>query len=258
MEQKIPISIIIPAYDEETHIGPCLESASWADEMIVVDGGSRDRTREIAARHSARLIQTDNAPAETQRLKGVKQARNDWFFFLDADERVSGTLRLQLEKAVVSPNPPSAFYVLRRNYYYQKSKPMFLHHPDYQLRLFHRREIDSLPGRIHRIPKVRGKTGKLTGELKHFFFTSVQDYLDKLNRYTEIEASYWREEGKIVTGAREFYYFFIRPSARFLQYYILKKGFLDGFFGLFFSLSSAFYDVMVSAKAAQPVSEKNV
>lgn len=243
--EKIPLSVIIPTHNEEANIENCLKSVSWADEIIVVDGGSTDRTREIASRHTSYIVLTDNAPAEVQRLKGLREIKNDWFFLLDADERVSEGLRTQIESVVSSAHSHSAYRVLRRNYY--KNKPVRLHHPDYQLRLFRKSEIGSLPEQIHRMPLIKGKPGILKGELTHYFFTSIQDYLEKLNRYTLIEASYWIKEGRKISGLSAIYYFVLRPKWRFFQYYFLKKGFLDGFFGFFFSFSSAYYEIIVAA-----------
>ena len=242
---KTPVSIVIPTFNEEKNIEDCLKSASWAEEIIVVDGGSTDKTREIADRYTAQILVTENAPAETQRLKGLKRIKNEWFFLLDADERVSEKLQKQIQEAIGSPHPKSAYYVLRRNVY--RNKPVHLHNPDYQLRLFRKDEADALPDRIHRIPLIRGRTGRLDGALIHHFFTSVQDYVTKLNRYTVIEASYWRQEKRRIAGWRAPYYLVLRPAGRFLQYYFLKKGFLDGFFGFFFSLSSAYYEMIVAA-----------
>lgn len=242
---KSPLSVIIPAFNEEKNIGDCLESVEWADEIIVVDGGSTDRTRQISSQYTPHVITTENAPAETQRLKGLQRIKNEWFFLLDADERVSEELHRQIEEVMGSSNAKTAYYVLRRNY--RNGKPVHLHHPDYQLRLFRKDAMRALPERIHRIPKIEREAGRLSGVLVHHFFASVQDYLAKLNKYTAIEASYWRQEKRNFKGWRSIYYLVIRPAGRFLQYYFLKQGFRDGFFGLFFCLSSAFYESMVVA-----------
>jgi glycosyltransferase involved in cell wall biosynthesis len=242
---KAPLSVILPAYNEEKNIEGCLESVSWADEIIVVDGGSTDRTREIASRYTPNVLVTENAPAETQRLKALERIRHEWFFLIDADERVSPELRQDIERVLGSQGSHPAYRVLRRNFH--RARPVHLHHPDYQLRLFRKDAAARLPERIHRIPEV-ADAGTLGGVLIHHFFTTFKDYFGKLDRYTAIEASYWREERRKVGGLNLFYYFLFRPAARFLQYYFLKKGCLDGFFGLFYSLASAYYDWKVAAR----------
>ncbi len=239
------LSVILPVYNEEKNIENCLKSVSWADEIIVVDGGSKDTTREIAARYTPHILITENAPAETQRLKGLAKMKGDWFFLIDADERVSADLRKQIQDTIHSSQSKSAYYVLRCNLY--RNRQVHLHHPDYQLRLFRKIEGESLPERIHRIPRLKGSAGVLKGSLEHYFFTSVQDYLAKLNRYTLIEASYWKEEGRQIKGWKAVYYLVFRPLGRFFQYYFLKKGFRDGFFGFFYSASSAYYEIIVAA-----------
>lgn len=244
---KIPVSVIIPVYNEEKNIQGCLESVAWAEEIIVVDGGSSDRTVEIARKFTHRILQTDNAPAETQRLKGLGEASAPWFFLLDADERVSEPLAGQIEKAVKEASDDvSAFLVLRVNLY--RERPVHLHHPDYQMRLFRRGMEKGLPDKIHRIPRMPGRVGRLAQPLYHYFFSGVTPYLTKLYRYTAIEASYWHESGRKIRGAGWVYYLLVRPVGRFFQYFFLKGGYRDGLFGFFFSVSSAYYDWLVAIR----------
>lgn len=250
---KAPLSVIIPTYNEERNIEDCLRSVTWAQEIICVDGGSTDKTLAIVSHYTPHIVSTQNAPAETQRLKGLEKISYDWFLLLDADERVSDELRKEIEKTIRSKDSRSAYYVPRLNLF--RNKPVHLHHPDYQLRLFKKAEIESLPNRIHRIPQPKGRTGFLKGTLNHLFFTSIEDYLAKLNKYTSIELSYWRDEGRHISGWRAIYYLTLRPTARFFQYYFLKRGFLDGFFGFFYSLSSAFYEMIVAVRFLLEIKE---
>jgi glycosyltransferase involved in cell wall biosynthesis len=243
--EKIPLSVVIPVYNEERFIAKCLESVQWADEIIVVDGGSKDCTLEIAKKYATRILSTENAPAETQRLKGLREIKHSWFLLLDADERVSSDLRGQIAAVLKAVYPKAAYYVLRRNYY--RGRAVHLHHPDYQLRLFQKNQISSLPDKIHRIPQIQGETGILQGELIHRFFTSTEDYLKKLIRYTAIEASYAECQDGKSNAFQIFKRLFLRPIGRFIQYYFLKGGFRDGFFGFFYSASSAYYDFVVAA-----------
>ncbi len=242
---KLPVSVIIPVYNEERWIEECLRSVDWAQEVVVVDGGSTDRTLERAQKYATKIISTENAPAETQRLKALKEIHNAWFLLLDADERVSPDLQRQIEQVIHSPQPKPAYHVLRRNYY--QGKPVHLHHPDFQLRLFQISQKDVLPAQIHRIPQIQGGAGILNGELVHYFFTSVGDYLKKLNRYTSIETSYQSQAIYPLKGWNAFKAVFLRTFGRFIQYYFLKQGYRDGFFGFFYSVSSAYYEFVVAA-----------
>ena len=243
---KAPVSVIIPTFNEEKHIADCLKSVLWANEIIVIDGGSADKTVEVARQYTPNVLVTENSPAETQRLKALAHAKEPWFFLLDADERITEDLRCQIETTVGSSSARSAYYVLRLNLY--KNKPVHLHHPDYQLRLFKRGQIRALPDKIHRIPQIDGETGFLNAPMNHYFFTTVENYLNKLNRYTLIEASYWQSDPKKISGTKLFYFLTIKPFGKFFQYYVLKKGFMDGFFGLFYSISSAYYEWAVASR----------
>ncbi len=243
--ERLSLSVVIATFNEERFIEKCLLSVSWADEVIVVDGGSGDRTLEIVKKYPVKLITAENAPAETQRLKGLQGIRNQWFLLLDADERVSPALRDQIQAVLKDGVPKAAYYVLRRNYY--QNKPVQLHHPDYQLRLFQKDQIPSLPTQIHRIPQIQGETGILDGELVHRFFTSIPDYLNKLNRYTAIESSYREKEAAPLGLGAAIRLLVLKPVGRFVQYYFFKKGYRDGFFGFFYSISSAYYDFVIAA-----------
>jgi len=241
---KCPITIVVAAFNEERHLEACLKSAAFSDQIIVVDGGSTDRTRAIAEKFGECII-TENAPAESQRLKGLQLCRNDWFFLLDADERISQELQHDIVRTLQSNQPFDAYQVLRKNIY--QGRAVALHHPDYQIRLFKKQMISHLPQKIHRTPEGIKHLGRLHSELTHYFFSSVHEYLEKINFYTSKEATYLRAQTHW-NGLQTMKYLLIRPPARFVQYYFLKKGFKDGFFGLFYATASAFYEWTVAAK----------
>lgn len=243
---KLPLSVVVPTYNEAGNIEDCLKSVAWAGEIILVDGGSQDETIRLARPYTSKMIETQNAPAETQRQKAVAAVSHPWFLFLDADERVSSGLKEQIQAVLESLAPASAYYVLRRNLF--RNRPLHMHHPDYQLRLFRKDAVLSLPDRIHRKPEINGTLGHLDGELDHYFFTSVEDHIQKMNRYTTIEASYLRQNGKTVPFGKVLSYATARPIGRFIQNYLLGKGYRDGFFGLFYSLSSAYYEFAIAAR----------
>ncbi|HRK62384.1 MAG TPA: glycosyltransferase family 2 protein [Candidatus Omnitrophota bacterium] len=246
------ITAVIATWNEEANIENCLKSVTWCDEIIVVDGSSSDKTAEIAKKYATQVIVTENAPAETQRLKALKNLKSAWFLLLDADERVSPELRHDIEAKIKNPTAVTAYYVVRRNYW--NGQAMHLHHPDLQLRLFQAPLVNALPNKIHRIPKIEGPTDKLSGELIHYFFSGVKDYITKLNRYTSIEAEYWYSEGKRMNGWVGFRCLWINPIGRFIQFYFIKKGFLDGFFGFFYCFCSGFYDWLTAVKCREFIS----
>lgn len=241
---KLPLTVILPVHNEEKNIRRCLESVSFADDLIVVDGASSDRTREIASHFPARILETENDFAEGQRLKALPLARHPWIFLIDADEVVTEPLRDSIEKAL-NEQKNSAYTVRRRNLY--KGRPIHMHEPDLQLRLFQKNRT-VFPDKIHRLPQIQGSAGSLEGDLLHYFFTTVGDYMTRLKRYTEAEASYRREQANQAGILFWLNGFVIRPSGRFFHYYFLKKGFLDGSFGFFYSISSAYYEWVIASK----------
>ena len=161
-------------------------------------------------------------------------------------------LKQSIAQTITSPEALPAYFVLRRNLY--QGKPVRLHHPDYQIRLFQRDRV-TLPEKIHRVPDVQGKIGRLSGALDHHFFTTVDDYLKKLKAYSGAEASY--HAGARPSGFKLAYWLALRPILRFVQYYFLKKGFLDGYFGLFYSVSSAYYEWAVASRLVIDPAKKN-
>lgn len=243
---KSPLSVIIATRNEESNIVDCLKSVEWVDEIIVVDGDSSDRTCELASAHTSHIIRTETGPAEVLRLKGLEHISNPWFLLLDADERVTDALKDRISQVLDASDSQSAYYVLRHNLY--KNKPVHLHSPDYQMRLFRKDALIYLPDKIHRLPEVQGEVGYLKEPLNHYFFTTVHTYLEKLNRYTRLEADYLKNSGAPDSFGKVFFRLWIKPAGRFIQYYFFKKGIWDGFFGLFFCLSSAYYEWAVAAK----------
>lgn len=244
--EKLPVSILIATFNEEAHLHDCLQSVLWAREIIVVDGGSTDKTQAIARQFTDKLLIEPNGPAETQRLKGVQEIRCPWFLILDADERVSPPLRDAIAAVIENPQAYSSYRVLRRNY--RDGKPVHMHHPDYQLRFFKSSETGSLPDKIHRIPRPSGPAGMLTGELLHLFFTDWDLYQKKFEFYTSMEAHYYTRSGKRLGAADRLCRLWLKPAARFFQCYILHKAILDGGFGLKYAWKSGCYERRVAQK----------
>ncbi|MBI4397791.1 MAG: glycosyltransferase family 2 protein [Candidatus Omnitrophica bacterium] len=245
MNIKAPVSIILVTHNEEANIENCLNSLDFAREIIVVDGNSSDRTAEIAEKYGARVLIKENAPCEIQRLHGFEHVKQPWFFLIDADEYVSKELGTSIRRAVSEDAGFSAYSVLRRNYITGVKRPVHFNHPEYPMRLFRVRDVRKLPEKIHRTPEVSGNSGSLKGELIHYFFPSVEQYIEKLNFYTTVEAGYCLRNPAYRLG---FFRLFLRPLGRFIQNYFFKKACLDGYWGLVFSFGSAYYEVLVNLK----------
>jgi glycosyltransferase involved in cell wall biosynthesis len=244
--QKVPVTIILPVHNEEKNIRGCLSTVLFADQILVVDGASTDHTRRIAAEYPITIIDAANDFAEPQRLKALAFARHPWVFFIDADERVTEALASSIADAVAHNSKSAAAYrVCRRNLY--RNRPLHVNNPDWQLRLF-LKDRTEFPDKIHREPVIRGSVERIEGDLLHYFFTTTQDYLKRLLGYTRIEASYAGGASARKSFLRTTVVLWIRPVWRFVQYYFLRKGFLDGYFGFFYSVSSAHYEWVVASR----------
>jgi glycosyltransferase involved in cell wall biosynthesis len=232
------LSACIITYNEADRIEACLRSASFCDEIIVVDSHSTDATREIAAGLGARVIERDWPGYRSQKQFAVDAAANDWVLCLDADERVSKELRAQIEDLRKGGFAGFAGWSIPRitDYFGQ-----FLRHgnayPDRLVRLFDRRRGGWIGYEIHENTRVQGRVGKLHGHLEHYSYRSLTDHHNRMQRYADLMAQALYEKGKRGGLAKVV----INPQWRFLRGYVLRLGFLDGWRGLVFALVEANY-----------------
>jgi glycosyltransferase involved in cell wall biosynthesis len=214
------LSATIVAQDEERDLPACLDSLTgFCDEILVVDGGSRDRTREVAAAHGARVLTRPFDDFARQHEFARTQARGEWVLAIDADERASDELR------AVSLGGHAAYSLPFRNHF----RGAWLRHggfwPDRHVRLFRRDACRYDPVRtVHEKLIVEGSVGRLDAPILHFTYDSLQDCLAKMERYGEQAARMLYGQG-VRAGAWEIA---VRPLWRFLRGYVLRLGFLDG------------------------------
>jgi glycosyltransferase involved in cell wall biosynthesis len=230
-----PVSAALIARNEERNIEAALQSLRWADEVVVVDGGSTDGTLEICRRYTDRIFSREWTGFVDQKNYAVAQARHDWIFSLDADERLSPELidEIRLLRQAGFPNagyriPRAAFFMgrwIRHGDWY----------PDYQLRLFDRRRGRWRGGRVHESVEIDGTPGYLSGEIHHYTYRSLADYLRRLVIYTELAAQDYRQRGRRATLPK----MAVNPAATFFKAYVLKRGFLDGGPGLMVAVMGA-------------------
>lgn len=221
--------------------------ARLADEIIVVDSGSRDRTTEIAASCGARVL---NHPWEgygAQKNFGIEQTRNEWVLSLDADEIVSEELERSIAALPAVP-PCDGYRVPRLNHYFGRPLRHGGQYPDLQLRLFRksRGRYDTRP--VHESVKLSGKTGRLEGDLLHYTYDSIEDYLRKFLDYTELEAHRLLDTDERPTAVRALRKMVCAPALKFTRRYLLKLGFLDGVPGL---IAAAFGSLTMSVSYAR-------
>lgn len=238
------VSVTIITLNEADHIAAAIDSASWADEVIVVDSGSTDGTPEIAQRKGARVTARAWTGYVDQKNHAAGLAAHDWIFSLDADERVSPALAAEV-RAVLRDEPPRRGYRMPRvTWYLGRWIRTTDFYPDYQTRLYDRRAAAWQGRLVHESVRVEGGAGYLRGELEHYSFRDVADHVARINHYTTLAARQMHEAGRR-SGALDLA---VQPAAAFLRNYLLRRGILDGDAGLLISLINSYSVFLKFAK----------
>ena len=219
----LALSLIVITRDAGTQLARCLESAGFAAEAIVVDSGSADNTVEIAGSRGARVIEQSWLGFGPQKNFGVAQASHDWILSLDADERVSPALAEEIRAALRAPRF-NAYMMPRRNRFLGRWLRHGEGYPDWNLRLFHRRHARWSDDAVHEHVLADGAVGRLGGDLLHASAESLDAYLAKQNRYTTLQAEALYARGQRSSTLR----MVLSPLVRFVRFYVLRAGFLDG------------------------------
>ncbi len=234
------ISAVILARDEVDRLQSALESVAFMDEVLVVDSGSTDGTRELARRLGARVVETDWPGYAAQRNRAAGLAAHDWVFMVDADERVDAGLRAALEALRARPGeePSEAARAVRRTVF---TLGRWIRHGGWgrerRLRLYDRRRA-RWAGDVHEWLEVTGPEGPdLSGHLEHRPFRSVLDHWQRLGRYAELAARSMHAEGRRAS----WFDLWLRPGFRFVKMYLLRLGLLDGAAGFTLARFEAAY-----------------
>lgn len=243
---KDAISVVINTYNARQYLGEVLESVKDFDEIVVCDMESTDDTREIAARYGCRIVtfpKGNHKSAEPARTFAIQSATSKWVLVVDADELVTPELRQVLYAEIARPDCPAGFYIPRQN----KFMGMFVRdfHYDYQLRFFIR-EGTEWPPYVHTFPKVQGRVVKLKADRKarllHLMDETMQEYMAKMNQYTDNEVEKKRDKGYGLWAL------LWRPVWRFFKKYVLDGSFRMGTRGLIRSLMAGYYQFVLVAK----------
>ncbi len=244
----IPLSAIVLTKNEEQFIERCIKSVAWADEVLVVDSGSTDKTREIAASLGATVCEQEWLGYAAQRNKALCFAKHDWVFFLDADEIVTSELADSIAKVLSSSmDDRDGYSVDRRGDFLGILLPNESRSSKRRnfVRLFNRKHsaYDSTV-KVHEEVQFPGKAIPLQGTLIHWGGNKMDDYVAALNRYSLLEAEVLDEKGYRVNGL----IIFLRPILRFLWIYIARYNFLLGTRGLLNAMLGATREYVRYAK----------
>lgn len=233
------ITAIILARNEEAHIEDCIKSIQCADEILVIDDNSTDKTAILATNLGAKVINhaLDNDWSQQRRF-GISQANGDWVLFIDADERISPELNREI-KHVIQRDELKAYWLRRYNIFHHNKASHGSMRPDKVLR-FMPKNGASVEGFVHETFVSPYPQDILSGKLFHYTYDNWTQYFNKFNRYTSAAALKYYEAGKTCSFWKDIV---LRPQWAFFKVYILQKGFLDGKIGFILSLYHYIYTV---------------
>lgn len=234
------LSVTIIALNQEAHLGPCLESVSFADEIVVVDTGSADATVAVAQAHGARVVVTEWQGFARSKNFALDQARGEWVFSLDTDERVTPALREEILTVARGDGPLAGYRVPRKNFFGGRWIKHLGWYPDYTLRLFRRDRGRFRDREVHEEVVVDGPVGILTAPLEHYSYINLAEYAARQERYARLAAREMAQGGRVPRPGELAW----RPFLTFMKLFFLKKGFLEGSLGLSLALQGSRYNFL--------------
>lgn len=222
------LSVAIITHNEEDNIRDTFESVKWADEIIVIDSFSTDRTQEICKEYTDKVYSFEWSGFSEQKNRAVSMTTYPWVLILDADERVTDSLRDEIINLLKGTPSMDGYYIPRKNYF----KKRWIKHggwwPDYTLRLF-RREKGSFETReVHEAIKINGNTGHLKNPIEHYTYKNINDYLKRMQTYSTLAAKELFKKGR----RANIFDIIFRPLATFCRMFFLQMGILDGIYGI--------------------------
>jgi glycosyltransferase involved in cell wall biosynthesis len=240
-----PISGVVICLNEADRIGRCLESLAFCDELLVVDSGSTDGTREVVRRYTERLIEQPFLGYVKQKNFALEHAKHDWVICLDADEALSPELAANLRGALArSPESVSGYALDRVTHYLGVWHDRGEWYPDWQLRVFRRSRGHWGGLDPHDRVELDGEVVKLSGRLLHWNYRHLSDHIQTMDRFSARMARSLADSG-VRFRKRDLV---LRPLARFAKSYLLQQGFRKGIPGLIVSVAGAYYVFMKYAK----------
>ncbi len=240
----IRLSAIIITKNEEANIRRCLLSVKFADEIIVIDSCSTDKTKEIAEILGARVFTHEWQGFGRAKQKGVELAAGEWILSIDADEEIPVDLANEIQQKIESPNGASAFCFKRKTMFLGR---WMLHcgwYPGYVLRLFQKKDGDFDNAVVHEKVVIEGRVENLECDLLHYSYPNLETYFSKFNTYTTLGA----DEALKIGRRASWFDIIIKPPVSFLMHYIIRQGFRDGLEGFILSVLSSIAVLVKYAK----------
>jgi len=239
------LSVTVIAWNEEERLRGCLESVAWADEIVVVDAESSDKTASLAREFTDKVWVRPWPGFGVQKNYALEQVSGRWVLSLDADERVTPELAERIKTIVRDDGPANGYLIPRRNLFWGAWVRHGGLYPDYQLRLFRRGAGRFAEDAVHESVQVAGRVDTLAEPLLHQSYRDLEDFVRRSNRYSTLAASDWVKRGRHVSVPA----LIMKPLGRFLSMYIVRRGFLDGWRGLVLAVLYSEYVFLRMAKA---------
>lgn len=233
---RTKITAIIPSFNEEKNIEKALKSVLFADEIIVVDSFSTDKTVEIAEKYATKVIQHIYESPSKQKNWIIPQAKHQWIILLDADEWITDSLQSEIEKTMLDTSDNDCYWIGRDNFFMGEQIKYSGWQGDKVIRLF-KKTCKYNNKHVHEeIVTENKKVAWLINKLSHNTYTSIDNYISKLNRYAEWQAKDYDGKVKKIT----FFHLAFKPIHRFVKHYFIKGGILDGVPGFTISILQAY------------------
>lgn len=223
------ISVTIITLNEDANIRACLKSVMWADEIVLMDSRSIDRTLEIAKEFTDKLfVEKKWEGYGKQKNRCASQAKNDWILNVDADETVSEELRDEILHLISNNRKYTAYSVTRKNFIGDRWIKHGGWYPDRIIRLYNKTMAAFTETSVHEGVRTKGRTGELNGHLVHKTYSVLDEYFTRQDRYSRLSAKDMANAGK----RAHLHTLILHPLFSFFKNYLLKKGFLEGYYGL--------------------------
>ena len=244
MKDRPRLSVVVVTRNEEERLRASLESVAWADEIVIVDAESEDKTVMVAREFTDRVVVRPWPGYAAQKNAALDLATGDWALSLDADEIVSSALHAEIAAVLAVDGPADGYAVPRRNIFWGRWVRHGGLYPDWQLRLFRRGRGRFVARAVHESVRVDGRVERLAGHLEHRSYRDVSDFLARADRYSTLAAEEAVAQGRPARVSD----LVLRPLGRFLGMYVVGRGFLDGWRGFLLAALYAYYVLIRSAK----------
>ncbi len=234
------LSVAIITHDEEANIRRTLESVKWADEIVVIDSGSMDRTVAISREYTDKVFRQDWLGFARQKNLAIDRASGDWVLSLDADEPIEPALAEEIRRIIASQDAFAGYRIPRKTFFLGRQIRHGGWYPDYNLRLFRKGTGRFEERAVHEAIKVQGAVGRTHYAILHYAYPDLASYMSSINRYSSLAVAVMKEKG-VSSFKAGWMNILFRPLFTFVFKYVFRLGFLDGKHGLVLNLFHSYY-----------------